>query len=123
MARIQGDLPRRTFDFACRILAISDELPNNMKGWVVGKQLLRAGTSIGANVREADNALTDSDFAYKCSTARKEASETNYWLDLCIATSLLRGETSSVLRSEANELTRVLSTIVRKTQYFLEEKS
>ena len=121
MSRIKGDLPQRTFDFACKVMAVADELPNNVKGWVVGKQLLRAGTSVGANVREADNAHTDSDFAYKCSLARKEAAEAEYWLDLCIATSILKREVASALRTEAHELIRVLSTVVLKTQQFIEK--
>ncbi len=78
MARIQGDLLTRSFEFALMITKMIDDLPNTQKGWVVARQLMRSGTSVGANVREADNALTDADFAFKCSLARKEASEAGY---------------------------------------------
>ena len=99
--RIKGDLPERSFEFALAVLDAVDELPEGTKGWVVGKQLARSGTSIGANVREAAEALTDSDFAHKCSIARKEASETEYWLMLCERTGLLRSEISEPLAREA----------------------
>jgi four helix bundle protein len=66
-----------------------DELPNNVKGWVISRQLLRSGTSVGANVREADQALSRVDFIHRLSIAHKEAAETHYWLCLCRDKSLL----------------------------------
>jgi four helix bundle protein len=72
MGRIQGDLKVRTFNVALSILELADLLPNDNKGWVVGKQLIRCGTSIGANVREADQAFSSTDFAFKCSLASKK---------------------------------------------------
>jgi len=116
MSRIRGDLLERTFSFARRILKLSSEFPNDPRGWVLAKQLIRSGTSIGANIREADNAMTDADFSYKCSVARKEAVETHYWLELCTATDLLSAESTEELVKEADEITRILSTIVQKTQ-------
>jgi four helix bundle protein len=123
MGRLRGDLPKRTIQFGVRILNISDELPNGNKGWVVGKQLIRAGTSIGANVREADNAWTDVEFAHKCSIARREGSETSFWLDLCLRASLLSGAEPTSLLKEADELTRILSAIVRETQHYIERST
>ena len=122
MARIQGDLLDRTFRLAQTVLSIVDQLPNNAKGWEVGRQLIRSGASVGANVREADNALTDADFAYKCSIARKEASETHYWLELCQTTSLLGGRGLEHLLKETDEITRILSSIVHKTQDYIKDK-
>ena len=119
MARIQGDLKVRSFRFAQRVLAIVDHLPNNTKGWVICRPLVRAGTGIGSNVREADNARTDVEFAHKCSIARKEAGETNDWLDLCISTGPLRGADASYMLRESDALTRILSAIVLGTQRFL----
>jgi len=78
MGRIQGDLTERTLRFGVDILGLLKQLPQDTGGWVVGKQLCRSGTSIGANIREADAALTDADFAHKMSIARKEASEAEY---------------------------------------------
>ena len=115
MARIVGDLPDRTLDYAVAILDVATGFPNNPGGWVVGKQLVRSGTSIGANVREADYALTGSDFAYCCNVARKEAAETRYWLDLSERARLLPGGRVAPLRQEADELVRVLSSVVKKS--------
>jgi len=119
MARIQGDLRIRTFEFAVRILKLIDELPNTTKGWEIGRQMIRSGTGIGANVREADNALSDRDFVLKCSIARKEASETHYWLELCQRAALLSGERVEFVLKEADEITKVLSSIVKKSHHYL----
>ncbi len=123
MARIQGDLKDRSFKIGLAVLELADQLPNNVKGWVLGKQLIRAGTSVGANVREADNAHTDADFAYKCSLARKEAGETHYWLELCIAAGLLNGEAAERALGQADELARITSAIVRRTQSHIARSS
>ena len=116
MSRIQGDLKERTLEFAVAILKLADQFPDGPKGWVIGKQVIRSGTSVGANVREADNALTDAEFAHKCSIARKEAGEAHYWLQLCQRTGLLEGADLAVAAGEADELTRILSSIVKATQ-------
>jgi four helix bundle protein len=121
MGRIKGDLSERTIEFAVALLAIADQLPGGAKGWEIAKQLIRSGTSIGSNVREADNALTDADFAHKCSIARKEASETHYWLDLCSRAGMLSGDSLTTLLQEAHELASVLSTVVMRTQHYIEK--
>ena len=92
------------------------DLPNEPRGWLAAKQLGRAATSVGANVWEADGALKDSDFAPKISIARKEANETLYWLELAGRTELLNSQARATLAAEAEELARILGTIVRKTQ-------
>jgi len=120
MVRIQGDLLERTTRFAEQIVMLIDLMPNNVKGWELGKQLIRSGTSIGANLREADHGLSDSDFAHKCSLSREEASETFYWLDLCMWTNLLPDDRASPLLKEADELVRILQSIVRGTQNHIE---
>jgi len=78
MSRIRGDLLERSFAFAVQILELVDRLPNGNKGWVLAKQLCRCGTSIGANLHEADHAFTTQDFAYKCNVALKESAETHF---------------------------------------------
>ena len=119
MARLQGNLLDRSFRLAQSVLRIVDTLPNNPKGWEIGRQLIRCGTSIGANLREANNALTDAEFAHKCSISRKEASETHYWLELCEGSELLKGKNVNQLIGETDEIVRILSTIVRKTHTFI----
>jgi four helix bundle protein len=118
-ARIRGDLQERTLRFGLSILSLVDDLPKSVKGWEVGKQVIRSGTGIGANIREADNALTDAEFAHKCSIARKEASETQYWLELCRQAKLLSGPHLEAAMQEANELTRIMSAMVIKTQHYI----
>ncbi len=114
-----GDLPERTFRFAGMILDLVDQFPNTPKGWVLSKQLIRCGTSIGANVQEAANAYSESDFAYRCCIARKESAESRYWIRLGISRSLLRGAAADVALQEADELTCILSTIVQRVQHRL----
>jgi four helix bundle protein len=117
MPRFQGDLPQWTFRFAMSVLDLVERLPQGTLGWVSGKQLARSGTSVGANVREADGALTDAEFAYTCNVARKEAAETQYWLEICAHRGL--SDNDEAVRSalqESQELQRILATIVRKLQ-------
>ncbi len=116
MARLQGDLKGRSFEFAKGIPYASDALPNNVKGWTLARQLIRSGTSFGANLREADNAYTESDFCHRCNVARKESSETQYWIELCVECGVLPQNPGLKLATEADELTRVLSAIVKKVQ-------
>ena len=71
-----------TFEFALKIIAFSELLDSN-KRYVISRQLLKSGTSIGANVREAQNAESKVDFIHKLKIAAKEADETEYWLLLC----------------------------------------
>lgn len=119
MSRIQGNLTERALEFALVILRLVDELPNNIKGWEIGRQLLRSGTSIGANLREADCAFSDADFLHKCSVARKEAAETGFWLEVCQRGQLLVGDSVRRASSEADELLKVLSSIVKGTERHL----
>ena len=79
----------KSFDFAVRIVNLNKYLNNEQKEYVLSKQLLRSGTSIGANVSEAERAQSKADFISKMSIALKEANETNYWLKLLYKTDYL----------------------------------
>lgn len=116
MGRLTGDLKERTLQFGVEVLRAVAKLPRETGGWIVGKQLGRAATSVGANVWEADAAFSDSDFAHKMSIARKEASETEYWLELSRRADMLPAEVCTPLASEIHQLAKILGTIVRKTQ-------
>jgi four helix bundle protein len=118
--RFQGDLPARTFEFAASVALLIELMPSGTLGWTLGKQLLRSGTSIGANVREADHALTDAEFIHRCSVARKEASETEYWLLLCCSAGLLESDAVADVLQESRELMRILSSIVKRSQLHVE---
>lgn len=114
--RFRGNLPERTFELAKVVLDLVDELPSNCKRWVIAKQLARCGTSVGANIAEADEAQTDAEFTHRCSIARKEASETRYWLRLCKAKALIHPAALDEALKEVDEIVRILVSIVRKMQ-------
>lgn len=119
MGRIIGDLKKRTLDFGVEVLEVVGKFPQGTSGWTVGKQLARSASSIGANVWEADAALTDAEFANKISIARKEASETEYWLELARRIHLVPQPIFEHLRAEAGELCRIMGSIVAKTQSYI----
>lgn len=109
------DLPERTFQFALRIVKLCqflDEKPGVNR--VLAKQLLRSGTSVGANVEEGQAAQTEPDFLTKYSIACKEARETYYWLRLLSAAEVLPQERLRELRQECNELVAILTATVKK---------
>ena len=110
---MQKDIQNRTFEFAVRIVNLCrhlDETPG--VGRTIGRQLLRAGTSVGANVEEAQAGQSKADFISKIAIALKEARETLYWLRLLAASKVLPVERLSGLQTEIEELMRVLGAIL-----------
>jgi four helix bundle protein len=105
------DIRERTFRFAVRIVRLVGKLPRTVAGIEIGRQLVRAGTSVGANMREADEALSKKDFINHVRIARKEARESKYWLALIAAACLLNDPEIGALTDEAGELVRILSAI------------
>lgn len=75
-------LRTKSFDFALRIIKLFQYLSEDKKEYVLSKQLLRSGTSIGANIRESEHAQSRADFIHKLSISLKEANETDYWIEL-----------------------------------------
>jgi four helix bundle protein len=107
----------RTFDFACRIIKLHQYLQK--RGGTeceIGRQVLRSGTSIGANLEEADAGQSKSDFISKCGIALKEARETHYWLRLLRETDLVTPELLSPLIDESRQLVAILTTIVKRAR-------
>jgi len=109
------DIRDRTRKFAVRIIKLVKNLPNDTSGREIGRQLLRAGTSIGANLEEADGASTRKDFFHKVSIAYKEARESEYWLALILESKLFNNprnvKEAESLRKEAIELSKILFSI------------
>jgi len=108
----------KSFEFSIRIVKLYKYLCDNKKEYIISKQLLRCGTSIGANINEAQAGQTKKDFIAKMSIASKEARETKYWIDLLIATDYLSQEdkhTKSLLL-EIEELIKLLTSIVKTSQ-------
>ena len=102
-------LKKRTKDFAMRIIKLVDALPKNSIGRTIGNQLLRAGTSVGANYRAACRAKSNKDFIYKINIVEEEADETMFWLELIIETELLSEKRIKSLLKEADELTAIFT--------------
>lgn len=107
-------IEQRTFDFALNIIAAYKEM-RDQKEFVLSKQLLRSGTSIGANVQEAQAAISKRDFTAKMSISSKEARETRYWLLLIRHSQLVDLETSGLL-TNVDEIIRILTSIVKSSQ-------
>lgn len=102
--------------FAVRIVKLYQYLVENKKEFVLSKQLLRSGTSIGANIREAQNAQSKADFIYKLSISQKECDETMYWLELLQATEFLSEEEYKTVYIEAQELLKMLRSSIITTK-------
>lgn len=103
------DLKARTQDFALRVIRLTRALPNSQESWVLGKQVLRSGTSVGANYRSCQRGKSKPDFIAKLAIAEEEADETCYWLELIIAAELLPSERVESLLIEAREITAILT--------------
>lgn len=124
MAKLARDLEKRTFDFACDILRFCLTLSRTPGVHrQVAHQLLRSGTSIGANLAEAKAAFTRREFACKYALVLRESRETQYWLRLIGATQLVHEEALAPLVAEATELVAIVTVAARSAKRPLEEKS
>ena len=102
--------------FAVRIVKLYQYLSIEKKEFVLSKQLLRSGTSIGANLAEADYAISRNDFLSKLYISLKETSETLYWLDLLFQTDYLTAEQYESIRNDAEELRKILLSSTKTTK-------
>ena len=105
----------KSFDFAVRIVNLSKYLVEQQKEYVLSKQLLRSGTSIGANVSEAQRGQTKADFTAKMCIALKEANETDYWLKLLHRTEYLTEAQYTSIYEDMQEILGILTAICRTT--------
>ena len=106
----------KSFEFALAIIEFSEELESQKK-FVIARQLLKSGTSIGANIREAQGAESKADFIHKLKIAAKEAEETEYWLLLCKAAKSYPFEESLLLK--LNEIQKLLTAIISSSKQSL----
>jgi four helix bundle protein len=104
-------LEARTKAFAIRIIKLSATLPNTVEGKIVRNQLTKAGTSIGANYREANRARSRADFKNKIKICESEASETGYWLEICIDMKWSEVNESESTLKESKELLAIFTSI------------
>ena len=110
------DLILRTRDFAIAIVKLWQILPQRGDAMVLGKQLLRCATSVGANYRAASHAKSKADFWAKLKICEEEADECEYWLELLDVCSIIPSEQLSPLRAEAHEIACILSVSARKAR-------
>ena len=108
-------IERKSYDFALRIIKVYKFLIKNNE-FVLSKQILRSGTSIGANVVEANDAISKKEFRAKMSIALKEARETKYWLDLLVASEFLSKIQVENVENLLNELISMLVKVVKNAK-------
>jgi four helix bundle protein len=112
------DLRVRTKQFALRVIRLFSALPKRSAAEVIGKQLLRSGTSVGANFREAHRARSDAEFLAKLGDCLKELEETCYWLELLVEGELVSADRLAALQDECNQLLAILTTISKKVKSY-----
>ena len=113
--KTENHIVDKSFDFAVRIVNLCKYLQNDKKEYILSKQLIRCGTSIGANINEAQAAQSTNDFISKLSISSRES---KYWLDLLTETEYLPKEHSKVieLKKQNLELIKILTSIIKTTQ-------
>ncbi|HCA97786.1 MAG TPA: four helix bundle protein [Cyanobacteria bacterium UBA9226] len=115
-------LKNKSFAFAIRIVNLYKYLCLNKQEYVLSKQILRCGTSIGALVREAEQAESKADFIHKLAISLKEANETEYWILLLRETDYLTPKESESILNDLKEILKLLTTIIKNTKQKLNSK-
>jgi four helix bundle protein len=110
------DLKARTKQFALRVIRLYSALPPSTASQILGNQLLRSGTSVGAHYREAMRGRSDAEFVSKIQGALQELEETTYWLELLAESGLINAKRLSALQQEASELTAILTTCAKNAK-------
>jgi four helix bundle protein len=112
----KNNLYEKAYKFAIRIVKAYQFLTTEKKEFVLSKQLLRCGTSIGANIAEANGGISKADFSAKISIAYKECLETKYWLSLLKDTDFINQSTFESINKDAQELSKILFSILKTTR-------
>ena len=113
---LANSIEERTYKFAIRIVKAYKYLRTTHNEYVLSKQMLRSGTTIGAMMREAKFAQSRADFVSKTSIALKEANETLYWIELLHDSEYIDDSSFNSIHNEANEITSILASIVKTTK-------
>jgi four helix bundle protein len=116
------DLKRRTKQFALRVLRLVAALPKTLAGKAIGGQLVRSGTSVGANHRAACRARSKPEFIAKIGIVEEEADESAFWMELIIESDLLEPQLVQSLLDEANELAKIMSSSRKSASESLKTK-
>ena len=115
----QNILKTKSFDFAVRIVNLFKFLKEDKKEFVLSKQILRSGTSVGAMVREAEHAQSKLDFIHKLSIAQKEINETIYWLELLVATNYIDKNVFESINTDAIEIIKLTTSSIKTAKQSL----
>jgi four helix bundle protein len=118
MRRYMKQSPTKTKSYvlAIKIVELYKRLAEQRREYVISKQVLKSGTSVGANIREAIYAESKADFIHKMCIALKESSETEYWLELLRDTKYIDGSTFDSLHSDCEEVTKLLTAIIKSAR-------
>ncbi len=111
-----SDLKTRTKRLALAVMDLCSRLPKTMAAQVIGKQLFRSGTSVGAQYREATRSRSDAEYTSKAQSALQELEETSYWLELMDESGTVKADATRALKSEVDELSAILVTCVNKAR-------
>jgi len=109
-------LAEKSFNFAVKIIGFYKVLIDSKKEYILSKQLLRSGTSVGALVRESQNAESKADFIHKLSIAQKECDESIYWIDLLIETDYVSQTEGTSIKNDAQEILRIIRSSILTTK-------
>ena len=116
------EILERSYNFALRIFKVCKSLESNRTARILGEQLLRSGTSVGANVEEASAAQSKKDFISKMSIALKESRETNYWLRILRDTETVKPNRLQEIIAESERISKIIAKIIISTKRNLEKK-
>jgi four helix bundle protein len=110
------DLRERTKKFALKIIQLVSSLPNTREADIIGRQLLKAGASVGANYREANRARSKAEFRAKIGIVEQESDESLYWLEILKESNIAKGKLLEQLLVEADELVAIFTTVGKKSK-------
>jgi four helix bundle protein len=113
---MDNPIKERSFKFAVRVVKLYKFLSVEKKEYIMSKQLMRCGTSVGAMVREAEHAETKKDFVHKMAIAQKESNETLYWLELLKETDYLSENEFESIYESAKSIMSIITTIIKNTK-------
>lgn len=110
-------IKNKSFNFSIRVVKLYQYLVKDKKEFVLSKQFLRSGTSVGAMVREAEHSESKADFIHKMAIAQKEINESIYWLELLFATGYLKEKEFQSMNTDAVEIIKIITSIIKSAKF------
>jgi four helix bundle protein len=116
MQNYKNNIRDRVFKFGVRVIKMTNALPKTPSGYAIANQVVRSGTSIGANIEEAQSAVSRKDFIHSINIALKEARETYYWIKILTCSEILNQKQIKELLEENEEIIKILVTIIKRSK-------